>query len=290
MTRFALALLTLALQAQTPVSVPFTCTPEDMDFAGMACPEAEPCPVYVEISQVYGRANKVMVSGDLHSSAATLYSILLFSDDGGLTWAEPFQRLRGVTFDHAQFVDDKTGWIAGQNMVPVPRDPFLLFTTDGGKSWRQHAVLEEDSPGQILQFAFQDARHGLIVLDRHTAGNRYELHETQGGGESWSLRSKTTQPPVIPDWNPPSETWRARADQATKTFRIERRSEAGQWAAVAAVPVRAGSCKVAPAAEPAAPPVSGTEAAPQPEKDYVEELHLGGTPPKHTGKKKKPKS
>ncbi len=288
MTRFAIVLYALALQAQTPVAVPFTCTAEDMEAAGMACPEAQPCPVYLEVSQVYGRAGKLLVTGNLHSESATLYSILLESDDGGLTWAEPFKRLRGATLDRAQFADDKVGWIAGQTMVPTPRDPFLLLTTDGGKSWRQHALLEEDSPGQLLQFAFEDARHGLLLLDRHTDGNRYELYESQGGGESWTLRSKTVQPPVVPDWNPVSDEWRARADQASKTFRIERR-QGSQWAAVAALPVQVGSCRVAPASEPSqAPPV--TEAAPQPDKDYVEELHLGGAPAKSTAKKKKPKS
>lgn len=288
MTRLALVLLALALQAQTPVAVPFTCTAEDMESAGMACPEAQPCPVYLEIAQVYGRANKVLVTGNLHSESSTLYSILLESEDGGLTWNEPFRRLRGATLDRAQFADDKTGWIAGQTMVPTPRDPFLLLTTDGGKSWRQHALLEEDSQGQLLQFAFEDARHGLLVIDRHTPGNRYELYESQGGGESWTLRSKTVGAPVVPDWNPPTGEWRARAEQASKTFRIERR-QGTQWAAVASMPVQVGTCRLAPAPEPAqAPPT--TEATPQPEKDYVEELHLGAAPAKNTPKKKQPKS
>jgi hypothetical protein len=282
MQRLALALLAVALRAQSPVSVPFTCTGADMDFAGMSCPEAESCPVYLEISQVYGRGNKVVVTGNLHSAAVTLYSVLLQSDDGGLTWAEPFKRLRGAAFDRVQFVDDKTGWISGQTMVPVARDPFLLLTTDGGKSWREHDLLEEDSAGRVMQFAFEDARHGLLVLDRHSEGNRYELQETQGGGESWTLRSKTTQPPAIPDWNPPSDEWRSRADQASKAFRLERR-QGDSWAGVASIPVLAGFCKVAP--EPAAsPPVTTQEATPKPDKDYVEELHLGGTP----AKKKKP--
>jgi hypothetical protein len=136
MTRFAFALFAVVLHAQTQVPVAFTCGSQEIDAAGLSCSEADPCPVYVEISHVSGRNNKVVATGNLHSATGTLYSILLASDDGGLTWTEPFKRLPGVTLDRVQFVDEKTGWVSGQTMVPVPSDPFLLLTIDGGKSWR----------------------------------------------------------------------------------------------------------------------------------------------------------
>lgn len=144
-------------------------------------------------------------------------------------------------------------------------------------------ILEEDSPGKLLQFVFLDPRRGYALLDRASERNRYELYESLTGGGSWSIQSKTSQPPPLPASNTDPEDWRVQA--AAKMYSIERR-QGESWSHVATVPIAAGQCKPEPVAEPAPPPTQ-TEAAPKPEKDYVEELHLGGPPAPPKPKKKR---
>jgi photosystem II stability/assembly factor-like uncharacterized protein len=39
--------------------------------------------------------------------------------------------------DRIQFIDFENGWVSGEVQHPLPRDPFLLATTDGGKTWQR---------------------------------------------------------------------------------------------------------------------------------------------------------
>ena len=73
----------------------------------------------------------------------TLYSILLATEDAGNTWIEPHPRIRASGLDQIQFIDFQNGWISGANLQSAPRDPFLLITTDGGKTWRQRPIFDE---------------------------------------------------------------------------------------------------------------------------------------------------
>ena len=116
-----------------PIVVPFHCTDEDMHSAGLDCSEQDPCPVYLELAEVESTGIRLFATGNIHTSTATLYSILLGSDDNGVTWREAFERIRGAGLDHLQFAGADTGWSSGISLAPLPRDPFLLQTTDGGK-------------------------------------------------------------------------------------------------------------------------------------------------------------
>ncbi len=97
---FALASL---LRAQTPLEnngkpmrVVYECTAADTQAAGLGCSEEDPCPVYLELANVEAVGRKIFVTGNLHTPMATLYSILLASEDGGNTWTEPHPRMRSV--------------------------------------------------------------------------------------------------------------------------------------------------------------------------------------------------
>src|SRR5205085_1162453 len=120
-----------------PLRVPFQCTNEDMEWAGMSCSTEEPCPVYLELAAVESVGNRIFLAGNIHSNAVTMYSLVLATDDAGKTWREPYERLRGTELDHVQFIDFENGWISGQVLVPIAQDPFLLITSDSGKTWRK---------------------------------------------------------------------------------------------------------------------------------------------------------
>ena len=137
-----LLLFASLLTAQTPLEnsgkpmrVPYDCTAADTQAAGIGCSEEDPCPVYLELSNVDAVGNKIFVTGNIHTTMVTLYSILLASEDDGKTWSEPQPRMRSSGLDQIQFVDFQNGWISGANLQTAPRDPFFLITTDGGKTW-----------------------------------------------------------------------------------------------------------------------------------------------------------
>lgn len=233
--------------AGKPMVVPFQCTDQDIQLAGLACSDEAPCPVYLELDAVAAAGNRIWVGGNLHTAAVTLYSTLFGSDDGGHTWREAADRVRFAGIDSIQFLDPDTGWAAGQKISPLPQDAFLLLTTDGGKSWRLRSVFSDSADnklGAIQQFSFPAKDSGSLIIDRGQGSDsdRYELYESPDGGESWSFRQSSRKPLTLP--RPPvvSTSWRLRADSRTHAYHLERR-QGERWSSIAAFSVPIGVCK-----------------------------------------------
>jgi photosystem II stability/assembly factor-like uncharacterized protein len=247
-----------------PLSIPFACSDEDMQWGGMSCTEEEPCPIYLELSALEAVGGSLFVSGNLHSAATTLYSVLLASSDSGKNWTEPVERIRGAGLDQIQFIDFESGWISGQHLHPLPQDPFLLITNDGGKTWRRQPVFGETRFASVVQFWFTSKNDGAIVVDRGQSSetSRYEKYETPNGGDTWMIR-ETNDQAIRLRRTPPNADWRIRADGPTQSFRIEQR-QGNSWTAVSAFAIRAGQCKP-PERTFAEPPPEPVEPAPEPE-------------------------
>jgi hypothetical protein len=245
-----------------PMLLPFLCTPDDIQSAGMTCSEEEPCPVYLEIASVGAVANRIILAGNIHSAETTLYSVLMTSEDGGRTWHEPYQRLRGSGLDHIQLLDFQNGWISGGLLSPLPRDPFLLATTDGGKTWHERPIFSESTGGAILQFWFDSLESGTLLIDRMQSADaaRYELYESPNGGETWNIRQAGNRPLAFKSRAAPP-VWRARAEAASKSYLIEK-LESERWKTVASFLVPLGVCR--PPALPALPPPVEPDEAPAP--------------------------
>lgn len=269
-----------------PLAVPVTCSEQDIESFGLTCTPDSPCEVYLELSAVEALGNKLFLSGNLHTSSATLWSILLASDDTGKTWTEAHERIRSAGIEQIQFVDFENGWIGGQTLVALPRNPFMLRTTDGGKTWRQVAVSSEPRVGAIEQFSFENKNNGALLLDRTQSGEsggRHEYYETNTGGDSWMLREISPQPLKLKRPRVPNAAWRLRADGPTKSFRVERRTGA-KWETVAAFLIHAGECRPAELKFIEPPPEEETKPVTQ---DAVTELAPYGRRPPPTLKKKK---
>ena len=229
-----------------PIVVPYACTAEDIQWAGLSCSEDEPCAIFLELSSAETAGNRILIAGNLHAESVTLYSILYASDDAGHTWTEVYQRLRGAALDRVQFLDASIGWISGEQLVPIPQNPFLLVTTDGGKTWTEHPVHKEsaeDRFGVIQQFSFADKDDGTLIIDREQSGaaQRYALFESRTGGESWNILEESSKPLKLKQ-PPPTSQWRIRVDAATKSFHVEHRQQE-RWASVAAFAVKLDPCK-----------------------------------------------
>ena len=226
---------------------PFQCTEEDMQWAGMSCSEDSPCPVYLELAAVEPVGNKIFAAGNIHSETVTLFSVILGSEDTGKTWREVHDRIRGAGLDHIQFNDFANGWISGEALSPLSQDPFLLITTDGGKSWKQRPLFSETRVGSIQQFSFSSKNDGRLVIDRGQGSGteRYELYESPDGGETWEIKQASNKPIVLKAGAAIPTEWRVRADGPTRSFRIEHR-QSDRWTTAASFALNLGSCKPAP--------------------------------------------
>lgn len=232
-----------------PIPIECDCNSTDVRAVGLSCTADDPCPLFLELDGVATAGNRVFLAGNIHSSTTTLYSILLSSDDGGATWQEPYERVRSAGLDRIQFADFANGWISGEMQQPLPRDPFLLVTDDGGKTWRARPLFGEPQFGSILTFEFNSRANGSLVLDRGATGEsgRYELYETSNAGETWTLRQTNAHPIPMKHAAPLNTDWRIRADAPSKAYCVEHRI-GNAWRNVASFAVSMGMCK--PAEEP----------------------------------------
>lgn len=265
--------------AGKPLMLEHQCGEETIQALGLGCTRDEPCPIYLELASLEVAGNSLFVTGNIHSELVTLESILLASDDGGKTWREAFPRVRQGVMDQIQFVDFQNGWVAGQVMQTIPRDPFFLITTDGGKTWRRRPLFDDNRIATIDAFHFTSKTQGSMILDRRKAGDplaKYENYETATGGSSWTVREVSAKPLKLKNSAAPNGDWRVRADGPSKSFRIERRA-GGTWTVTAAFLVRLADCQPpepAPVVEPPPPtepeppsvvppgPAAGTRKAP----------------------------
>ncbi len=237
----------------TPIRIPFTCADEDMRALGLTCPANQPCPVYLELAGLDSSGSRILLSGNLHAENATISSILLASDDGGKTWLEPHDRIHGAGFDQIQFFDLESGWIAGQQFGPLPRDPFLLVTRDGGKTWRARPLFSESRTGSIEHFHFDSKAHGMLWLSQTgEAGDRHAVLESATGGENWTVR-ETSSRPGPRTRSAVAPVYRLRTDAATKSYRLEKHT-GERWLPLASFLVRVGECREAEVTIPPEPP------------------------------------
>lgn len=253
-----------------PMKIPFHCTEDDIQAFGMTCSVEDPCPVYAELAGFESLGTKLFLTGNLHNGSTTMYSLLLMSDDSGATWVEPYERLKNAGLDNIQFHDMAHGWISGQLLTAIPRDPFFLITRNGGKTWRRQYVFGESMPGAIEDFWFESADRGVLVVDRLQAdeqGSRHYRYETMTGADNWMIRELSAKPIKLRDsavgrQNP---NWRIRADGRTGTHVIERR-QGERFQRVAAFFIEVGACRpdVAPLIEPPPPPEPAAQPLPAP--------------------------
>lgn len=226
-----------------PMNVLFECSEADTQAAGLSCSEDEPCPVYLELANIEAVGNKLFLPGNLHTPTTTLSSILLATEDNGKTWTEPHPRIRFSGLDQIQFIDFQNGWISGANLQSAPRDPFMLLTSDGGKTWRVRPIYDDSRVAIIERFWFDSPQEGTMLVDARLESNRHELYETRAGGESWTLKQASAAPIRLTRARGPGASgWRIRADGPTSSYAIEK-SEAGRWQKIASFLVHIGSCK-----------------------------------------------
>jgi hypothetical protein len=236
-----LLLSILRLLAQPPVHVDYTCPAEDIESFGLSCSEEQPCQIFFEVTSVDSFGNSVFVAGDIHTATTTLYGVMLSTEDGGASWSESIPRLRSASFEQFQIIDNR-GWLSGQKLEPLPKDPFLMITTDGGKSWRQKPLFEESRFGSITQFWFDTARSGELIFDASVGKSvKQELYASMTGGESWEIKQTSTKLLDLKTTRS-SSVWSVTAAPGSKTYLIERTIN-GHKEKLATFLIHIGDCK-----------------------------------------------
>jgi photosystem II stability/assembly factor-like uncharacterized protein len=123
----------------------------------------------VELYSVrFSSKKKGWVVGSISKGDRVIDSILVYTDDAGLTW----QRQRAPTrFEliHLDFVDDKHGWIVGA-------DGAIVYTFDAGQSWTRQ---RSNTTATIYHIDFRNLKTGWAVGEHGT------ILRTTDGGETW---------------------------------------------------------------------------------------------------------
>jgi hypothetical protein len=233
-------LLAQAPHVQPPVHVDYTCPAEDVESFGLSCSEDQPCPIFFEVSAVDSFGSRIFVAGDIHTSTTTLYGVLLSTEDGGATWEESIPRQRSTAFEQFQFIGDR-GWLSGQRLEPLPKDPFLMLTSDGGKSWRQRTLFEETRFGSIAQFWFDSSTAGELIFDDSLGKvTNQELYSTMSSGENWELKQKSTKALHLKTLR--TTGWSVSAASGSTTYLIEH-NVGGRKEVLARFLIHIGDCK-----------------------------------------------
>lgn len=237
---------TIYASAAGPILLPNLCAEVDLAALGLTCSEGEPCPTYLELSSLEALGSVIVLAGNLHTSTTTLQTILLVSEDGGLNWREAHPRLKASALESMQFLDFSSGWLVGHTSLALPRDPFVLLTTDSGRSWRKIDLYAESRVGVVEDFAFQTAKRGWLLVDNKGSGEagKYELYETQTGGSSWELREISNRIPksALPGQRTAQNSGRIRIDDKKGVLRIEVRS-GNSWRELSSFKLRLDDCK-----------------------------------------------
>jgi hypothetical protein len=245
LTVFSCALaLAAALPAQEPTHVAYACTDADRDAFGLTCTMDDPCPVFLELDSADAAGGRLIVVGNLHTKSVTLYGIVLASDDNGTTWTEPNPRIPASALEQVEFHDLQNGWITGESVDPLARNPFLLITTDGGRMWHQKPIVEDTTYGTVTQFHFDSPTHGELVLDTPQPKQVHEeLYETNTGGEDWELKQVNNSAIKLKSAHVPGQgPLRVRADASSGTFVVER-GGGRTWNRVASFTVHIADCE-----------------------------------------------
>ena len=229
--------------AQEPIRIGYECTEADADAFGLTCSMDDPCPVFLELAAVGTTAGRLIATGNLHTKTITLYGIVLASDDDGVTWTEPQARIRSAALEQIEFLNAQNGWITGVAVDPLARNPFVLVTSDAGRTWQQKPILEDTKYATVGQLHFDSPSHGELVLDvPQPKGIRQELYETQTGGESWELKQVANTRIQLKSRSAEQNALRIRTDAPTGTYVVERGSGAA-WKRVASFVVHIADCQ-----------------------------------------------
>jgi photosystem II stability/assembly factor-like uncharacterized protein len=131
----------------------------------------------VELYSVrFSSKKKGWVVGSVSKNDRVVDSILVFTEDVGVTWTRQRAPSR-FELIHLDFIDDKHGWIVGAEGA-------ILYTFDGGASWTKQ---NSGTKATLYHIDFRSDKHGWVVGERGT------ILRTQDAGQTWTAIPSNSQ-------------------------------------------------------------------------------------------------
>jgi photosystem II stability/assembly factor-like uncharacterized protein len=113
------------------------------------------------------------IGGETHTQ-------LYRTDDGGEAWHK--YPIANMQIESTQFLNPNDGWAVGTEASPVADNRsirgVLLWTTDGGRSWKRIDMTPEERAFDRVHFV--DAQHGWLF-------GRENLYRSEDGGKVWRI-------------------------------------------------------------------------------------------------------
>ena len=115
---------------------------------------------------------------------------LLQTTDGGATWKKLIPLTKDTLHD-VYFADESVGWLVAERDLfklktnDEPRS-YLLKTEDGGLSWRQVFLNNNDSNARLIRLVFADSQRGWAF------GESGIVFATRDGGAQWMRQVSPT--------------------------------------------------------------------------------------------------
>jgi hypothetical protein len=252
--------------AGSPIQLPPPCVAEDLYVPGVLCSPESPCDVFLELTSAGGASGRIFVAGDIHTSSGTVSTVLLASENDGLSWIDAGDRYEQAVLEQITFLDARNGWAPGQQTVGgVTQKPFILSTNNAGSTWRRWDIQPagDERSAVVHEYRFDSPEHGYLILERTASEtDAFELYESHNGGRAWTIREISPAKPKIPGSLRAREVspWRVEPLPEAGVYLLQRRTEDGGWADVARFASSLGQCPHTiespepEAASPAAPP------------------------------------
>ncbi|TDQ17309.1 photosynthesis system II assembly factor YCF48-like protein [Algoriphagus boseongensis] len=116
-------------------------------------------------------------------------AVIYLTEDGGKSWNKVHQEGSEAFFDAVTFMDKKKGFVLGD---PVEGKWMVLYTENGGNSWKSFPVLPEPIVGEA---AFAASSSSMVVNSKElsfaTGGTVSRLHIYNFRNNTWSIQELT---------------------------------------------------------------------------------------------------
>ncbi len=212
--------------------------------------------VHLSVS-IYGLDKDIVfLLGSLKTSAVSIRSLLLRSEDGGRNWREVMTPVTGSDVIRLSFLSKQTGWALLGETSEGPGELHLYKTKDSGKSWKKVSrIRKRHYTGWPKGFGFIDERNGRIEMlyDGAAPTDGFAVMSTSDGGITWqetrSLSLDEYREKYEKDSEEPStdyvtardgSQWKLQEQPNGQVIILRRRRPGDKWTIVSTLPSHFG--------------------------------------------------